>query len=687
MQVARIELRVVGTRALPAAASSSPISRGQTIRPQQIPALPVTIEWNGEHAGVVELLQLEDKAMEPSEETVLDARDNGVNHASSENIGNGVIGRELPNKNLPRKFMLPMDVPSIMASTPTSGSHSIGPRDVVDNAKKRRQRWGGYGLGMIGGRSHCLRVNVGKYEPEIPRNSLSLRGENEHSEGASSSPLQDPLARIRPRAQAIFYEHDLIRDDWTELLVPISASSSSDQVTAAPETAVVLQARSAGFHPKVPPMCLVYRDFAERIVRRIITVASAAVAQPRVEVTVVGLLGDADSILLVENVCGDLKDRVGVSPQGHLLPAVVGTGRERGDGPEEVICQAFWNGTLANELRLCRLNTCPSKDLHAFAAEGTHALPPRKTTSQSETPADDQHDTIAERRHTRIPSLLTKGNDLAGRDERVIIDIDLAKSDRQVGDDGDSATWFFDGQESTKPCFHNGRVKLGDALSSPCQSLPVDKDGGQIEQGLTTISIGLNGIDNRTRLPLTTVTEADSRRKIAPPTFTWIPVETERYAQRPFRFFLPVCRSENAGIVQDSEKVCRHHGEGDGGHYCGDENNAERGEQAPPTLAGKLSLVFWAVSPATADCNTEFIGAENQLGWKFKGVQSGQCNQPLMAPREQGCHLIGYVQVANDELVLQPPGKPVELPLLGDAGLNTSTAQAVVHEHKRFARP
>lgn len=674
MQVARIELRVVGTRTLPAAALSSPVSRGQTIGPQQIPALPVSIEWNGEHAGVVELLQLEEKIMEPFEETVLNARENGLNHASSKNIVNGVIWRELPNKNLPRKFMLPIVVPSIMTSTLTRRSHSIGKQD----AEKRRQRCGEYGLGMVGGRSHCLRVNVGKCEPDIPRESLALRGENKYSGGPSSSPLQDLLARIRPRAKAIFYEHDLIRDDWTELLVPISATSRSDQVTAAPETAVVLQARSAGFHPKVPPMWLVYRDFSERTVRRIVMAASAAVTQPRVEVTVVGLLSGAVSRLLEENVCGYFKDRVGVSPQVHLLPALVGTGREKDDGHEEVICQAFWNGTLANELRLCRLNTCPSKHVHTV---------PRKTTSQSEIPADGQDDTTTERRHTRNPYLLPKGNDLAGRDERVVIDIDLAKRDHQVRVDRDPATWFFNGQESSKPYFHDGRMKLGDASSSPRQSLPVDRDGGQIEQDFTVISASLKEIENKTRLPLTTITEVDNPRKIAPSAFTWVPVETERYAQRPFRFFLPVCRSGNAGIVQDSGKVCLHRGEEDGGHYCEDETDTERGEQAPPTLAGKLSLVFWAVSPAALDCNTESIDAENQPRLKFKGIQSGKGNQPLKAPREQGCHLIGYVQLTNDELVLQPPGKPVELPLLGDAGLNTSTVQKVIHGQKRFASP
>lgn len=698
MQVARIELRVVGARALVAAASSSPVSRGQTSRPQQIPPLSVNIEWNGEHAGVVELLHLEDRAIESSEETVLDAWDDGFNHASSGNIRNGVIGRgeRMANKNLPREFMLSMDVPSIMAATPTSGSHSIGPWDtgfeaIEDDAEKGRRRWDEYGLGMVGGRSHCLRVNVGKYESEIPRDSLALRGESEDSEGPSSSPLQDPLARIRPHAKASLYEHDLIRDDWTELLIPISTTRRSDQVSAAPETAVVLQARSAGFHPKVPPMWLVYRDFTETIVRRIVTAASAAVTQPRVEVTVVGLHGDVESLLLPENLCGEFDDRVGVSPQGHLLPAVVGTGRKRGDSHEEVICQAFWNGILTNELRLCRLNTCPPKNVQVFAAEATHSLPRRKTTSQSEFQADGHHDTTPDRRHTRIPSLLTEGSDLAGRDERVIIDSDLAKRDRQVRDDRDPATWFFDGQESSKPCFHDGRVvKLGDALSYPRQSLPVYEDRRQIEQDHIVISADLKGIENRARVPLTTVSEADSRCKISPPAFAWIPVETERYAKRPFRFFLPACLSENNGIVQNSGEVCRHHGEGDGRHYCGDENDTERGEQTPSTLTGKLSLVFWAVSPVIADCNSECIGAKKQLGWKFKGRQSGvmeQGHRPLKAPREQGCHLIGCVQLLNDELVLQPPGKPVELPLLGDAGLNTSTAQRVVHEHKRFARP
>ena len=650
---------MVGTRPLDTEALSSSSSRVQNGRPLQIPGLFVSVEWNGEPAGGVELSPGDDQAIELLMKHSLATHDDNFEQAHNEYVGKGVGGarkRILDEDEESSIFMLPLHVASVVGP-PIGATYSFGPRSV-SRAKRRvgrgveefRRRWEGGKSGVDGGRSQCLRVTVITREVGVPHDN-----HDEDSLGTSLSYLHCPLTRPQPRqaVTAVFNEHDLLRDTWTEFLIPIPISSLPDSATA-PVAAVVLQARSAGFHPKVPPVWLVRRNFAERTVRRMISAALAAVAQPRVEVTLVGLLGNVDSLLHVEDSRNENINDIELSPRAE----------ENHEYCKEVLCQAFWNGAFAHELRLRRVVPC-SPDHPQTLAILSSSL--REITPPCDFGAMDD------------------GRDAPFRYDR------------------DPATWLFDGQEGSESPLQNNWVKLDGIFSSE----PPSNEGEQARGQVPTP----NGVKKReangSLSPSTTLAQAHNARKTTPSPLLWVPIEGERYARRPFRFFLPASLSETAGIHQGLEGV-RCPCDGDRRHFHGDENMGRDGQTARcgkttdsaaseralaerTTISGSLSLIFWGVVSSMESCTTACSDATKTItqegsiisGRRPKAIKRGR--RQLVAYREKVFRLLGCVRLENEELILQPPGKLVGLQMLGKSGFHKSSAWTMAHDLSRFA--
>ena len=153
---------MVGTRPLDTEALSSFSSRVQNGRPLLIPGLFVSVEWNGEPAGGVELSPGDDQAIESLMKHSLATHDDSFEQAHNEYVGKGVGGarkRILDEDEESSIFMLPLHVTSVVGP-PIGATYSFGPRSA-SRAKRRvgrgveefRRRWEGGKSGVDGGRS------------------------------------------------------------------------------------------------------------------------------------------------------------------------------------------------------------------------------------------------------------------------------------------------------------------------------------------------------------------------------------------------------------------------------------------------------------------------------------------------------------------------------------------------------
>lgn len=344
-KVPRIEVRVVGTRALTTSASTkiatlprSGRERHQTQRPPssstQKPSLHLSALWNGDHAASVKLSTCEGDSLEMHESPVSAAT---LRRGGGDSVGGGGLGlsnsgalRRVPVTS--RLVVLPLYVPWIMKG----GAKDIYSRRNCANRRCRGVEYGrhcsggGGGLGCgcrggsgngfgrdyghptdEGGRSHCFQVRVDiAPRASIPDQTFprtfgnGCRGNNE---GTVALPSSSPTAPRR-LTEVCFFERDLLRSEWTEILVPVCTDDVERDMrprehqhgrpeAPPPDVAVVLHVRSAGFTPKDPPLWLLRRDFAERAVQRIMSASAAALVQPRVELSVLGLSGAVDSLL------------------------------------------------------------------------------------------------------------------------------------------------------------------------------------------------------------------------------------------------------------------------------------------------------------------------------------------------------------------------------------------------------
>lgn len=289
------------------------------------------------------------------------------------------------------RVMLPMYMPSVMETSDTlSCSNSRG--DCTPG-----------GVDNCGGQSHCLRIAVAS-DPSGNASSDLIR---QIDVGGSPSGAHE-LVSSAHYAKASFHERDLLRETWTEIILPVTTATSirgstrgtydprhrtdnqqgkyhprrsheqqdqSKHKTASGGFALVLQARAAGVRPaffQQPPLWVIRRDFAERAVDRIVRSAFAAVMQPRVELAVLGVRGAIESML--QRAAGNTSDMreegtSGVSPP--LLSATISTANAKceveTDEPsvsdeyrgsdsdaDHLSCETYWNGFLMHKLRLVR---------------------------------------------------------------------------------------------------------------------------------------------------------------------------------------------------------------------------------------------------------------------------------------------------------------------------------------------
>lgn len=492
--MARIELRIVGIRAIGSTATLSfPGRARQTSTPPaakpriDLPTMRVSAEWNGDSAAVVDIPACDidttttvDRPM-PGFPVAQESCFGGDTDGDSFMCGEGVARRKAER---PRLVVLPMHVPSVMKTNAGTKGLDAGQLAAGPNAHQRANRSGDgqrgnrgrHGAGVCsshrvqtgggkgggggggrysradGGRSHCLRVTIGA------KPASTFSGGRADASGTFPERSRENVPDFSSerstngdggQTEAFFFERDLLRKEWTEILIPVSLSGHSRlsgcpnlwthgkrdarpggmerhtrlrrglpskhrqngyhvEKASPPEVFVVLQTRSAGFHPDKPPLWLVRRDYAERAVRRIISAAAAGVVQPRVEVTLLGLRGAVDALLspvtseeeeendgtAVHHKRGssldiseeDENDRIAVHHKrgpslprkrelgwnhddhehnngrtaahpkrgSSSLPTKCERGRMNHDSREEILCQAVWNGKVVHSIRLHR---------------------------------------------------------------------------------------------------------------------------------------------------------------------------------------------------------------------------------------------------------------------------------------------------------------------------------------------
>ncbi|CAM9485772.1 unnamed protein product [Ectocarpus fasciculatus] len=777
-QVPRIEIHVVGTRAVPTSNAATITSCGLSSRQQRRqpgltasgaprrhePPLHLCAEWNGNHAASMRLSSYENGPMVGPEFLVPDFHNDIGESFDDDDFGRGSESSAQAGASAKSNLIvLPVYVPWIMKDTSTgNGSafkHTHRPRRSTGGSNVDRDR--SY-QDDEGGRSHCLRVTVGtKSESGRERRKLDMLGYGSQHDGVmgpttSAFSSGCTSASLRQQTEVCFFERDLLRDDWTEILIPVfpdCPENNARNLVRRPtkrkrcrrppqaKKVVVLRVRSAGFQPKPPPLWLVRRDFAERAVKRTISAAAAAVVQPRVELTLLGLCGAVES-LLSERV--DTQGEGGVE---HAIPRAesLRPSKDRGNTGDsscgEILCEAFWNGALVHRLRLRRAVPSSTPPIAENKAAGFPAFRREGTFSIG---TDDQGN--VKRSSSRSAAVATASKSRASdpnQDE--IVDPNVVGLDQPAGGSkprgADPSTWFSDGGDEP---ISNDWVNLGGGvLPSPRPSSALEESLSHRQQKSFRASHGND------------LGEDEDRREDSPPSsgrlggggeggsahalrsFAWIPVEGDAYTGRPFRFSLPACFVGNASGSETGEhcpgvgdKPDREDGnedclEPDRDNANGASPNEIKHGDGGAKVRGDLRLVFWSISPSSStlaasssavdhvashvveravdkSLNDVSSDAERSTAMVVKGrtpaknngrAGSGDGTAVIAAAaavrrgrgrrREKTRRVLGWASLVDDELLLQPPGQRVELALSAKAGLDTPTAWSLTHHLKR----
>lgn len=762
--MARIELRIVGIRSIgstvpPPFPGKARQKTPAIAKPRILPPMRIAAGWNGDLAAVVDFPACDvGDAIDRPMSSFPAARDS-CTFGDDTSDGFIPLGRDAVRRRAeqPRLVVLPMHVPSIMKTTETKksrdgrqlagtrlrrgGNRSGHGADTCDRSRRVKMSDGGFN-GANGGCSHCLRVT-------IAANPAPTSG---HTASGTFPTNSADVDDVNNKTEARFFERDLLREEWTQILVPVplgghstlfdcpnlnsgeggirpgvhssakntqprwkspskqhqnghQAETSSlppkkgqhgDQSEASPEVFVVLQARAAGFHPSKPPLWLVRRDFAERAVRRIVSAAAAAVVQPRVEVTLLGLRGAVDSLLMpeTESEKGHADRKIAVHHQkGSSLPTL--NERELDGGREEILCQAFWNGKLAHSVRL-------------------HRSPPPHPRVERSRPAAISHDgafhpsnetrTLSK---SRLEGASVGGNgdgypgvsvpllaaEAAGGDncdaKHTIAGIagGAQTDDRDIkSKDQDPTSWFSNDGLSHLESW----VSVGTPPQN--ETLP---EGGEGERDLKHSYRGAHNTTNvqGLRRPGTSAKQHGTVEKrhhhtSPPPPLAWTPAEANTCSGRPIHFFFPASLFDDAatntrsgggrsGISGRPKVGLRNVPDRkitEGGSSSNDDGGwGIRGDDAAmdessgaegTTVRGDLRLVFWLVSsaPTSSKNGVHAVGAG-----RTRSVSNSRGGAAAVVSRK----LIGCARLIDDELVLQPPGERVELALSRSAGLDT----------------
>lgn len=753
-KVARIELRVVGIRSIGSTVSTPVPGRALqkkpvAVKPRIISPMRITAEWNGDFAAAVDLPASNiDEAKDRSTSSFPAAQDS---RTIGENTSDGFIplGREAVRCRAenPWLIVLPMHVPSVMETTDVK--KSPGGRQPAGRSFPRRgsrighgahtygggsvKTGGGYS-GANGGGSHCLRVTVAGN----PASTCSSR----------TAPGTVPKTPTNGddddnKTEARFFERDLLRKEWTQILVPVPLGSPprlfdrpnlnhaeggirpglhssgknvrpvrrpslnhhqhghqaeasalpsnqhqhhGHQAATSPEVFVVLQARAAGFHPQKPPLWLVRRDFAERAVRRIVSAAAAAVKQPRVEVTLLGLRGAVDSLLVPENLEENKYDRkFAVHHQkGSSLPTK--NEPELNAGREEILCQAFWNGKIVHSVRLRRTHprSRVERSRPTAVPDDGALFPSNPTTTTFKSKLGDEYIRANEFGYPGVSATSPAAAATGGgnsEDRHIVAEI---VGGAQAGDrenksrDQDPASWFS----------NNGLPHLDSWVSvgtPPPNEIIPQRRGGEMGLKHPPRDAHSTGDVQRKQRPGTSANQHGTGEKrhhhaSPPPPLAWIPAEADTCNGRAIRFFFPACLFGDAvtnkrgsggrgsgraelGIknVIDHEKAQASSSDDDWKTRGDDALTGESSGTEGTMVRGDLRLVFWLVSSAP-DRNNGALSARIGRTRSFNDSRGEMV---------VGHRLLGCARLIDDELVLQPPGERVELALSGSAGLDT----------------
>ncbi|CAB1113397.1 unnamed protein product [Ectocarpus sp. CCAP 1310/34] len=721
-QVPRIEIRVVGTRPVPTPNAANITSCGLSSRQHHQqpgvtdfgaprhhePPLHLCAEWNGNHAAFVKLSSCEDGLMMIDEFLYPGSQKNIGESFDDDDFGTSnecsAQARAAAKSNM---IVLPVYVPWIMKDA-SNDNHL----EVLSRTRRPRRSTGGgnvdgdgnYEDDEGGGRSHCLRVTVGtEVQPGRERRKLDVLGHGSHHNGVmgpttSSSSTGCTSASFQEQTEVCFFERDLLRDDWTEILVPVFPKCPEENARGLvrrptkqkrwlrhPQAnkVVVLRVRSAGFQPKPPPIWLVRRNFAERAVKRIISAAAAAVVQPRVELTLVGLCGAVES-LLSERV--DTQREGGVEHATPWAESLRPANHRRNSGDSscgEVLCEAFWNGALVHTLRLRRA-VRPSTSLIAESkAARFPAFHPEDTLPIG---ADDQGD--FKRSSSRSVVVITASKSRSSdpnQDE--IVDPNGAGLDQPAGGSkprgADPLTWFPDGGDEM---LGNDWVSLGGGvLSSPSLSSAQEEASSHKQQETFRTSHendvgeheGHRGDNPSSSERLGQGGEGGSTHDLR--SLEWIPMEGDAYTGRPFRFCLPACLMENASGSETGDH-CPNVGDkpdreaGNEGWLKPDHDNAhgaslnetEHGDGGAK-LRGDLRLVEVEVidghglpkAPGQLSINPQ-VGPQAAASVVQKGVLNGGVGEGdvLLGEARAPFSLLKEVPFHYLPLRLQPPHPP-----------------------------
>lgn len=662
-------------------------------------------------------------------------------------------------------IVLPVYVPWIMTDA-SNDNHS----EVLSRTRRPRRSTGGSNVDVDGsyqedegGRSHCLRVTVGTgAEPGREPTKLDMLGHGSHRNGVmgpttSSSSTGCTSTSLQQQTEVCFFERDLLRDDWTEILVPVFPNCPEENARdlvrrptkqkrcrchPQAKKVVVLRVRSAGFQPKPPPLWLVRRDFVERAVKRIISAAAAAVVQPRVELTLVGLCGAVESLLLSERV--DTQEEGGVehaTPRAESLRPSNDRGNSGDSSCGEILCEAFWNGALVHRLRLRRAVRSSTPLIAESKAARFPAFHPEDTLPIG---ADDQGD--VKRFSSRSAAVTTASKSRSSDPNQVeIADPKRVGLDQAAGGSkprgADPSTWFSDGGDET---LINDWVSLGGGVLSSPRSSSAQKETPSHEQQETFRASHGNGLgeDEGHRGDSPSSSErlgqgGEGGSTHALRSLAWIPVEGDAYNGRPFRLSLPACLVENAcgsetgdhcpGVGDKPDREAGNEGwlEPDRDNAHGASLNETKHGDGGAKVRGDLRLVFWSISTpsstvaasssAVDDVASRVVGravddSPNDVSSDAEGstvmVVKGRTNAKKKGRagpgggtgvvaaaaavrrgrgrrREKTRRVLGWASLVDDELLLQPPGQRVELALSAKAGLDTPTAWSLTHHLKR----
>lgn len=596
---------------------------------------------------------------------------------------------------------------------------------------------GGHGYGREnghpndeGGRSHCLQVRV-----DInPRASVSDRtypeafvnechGIDAGAMGFSSS----STTALPPHTEACFFERDLLRSEWTEVLVPVCTDDLERNVRSRgqrrrekdppPDVAVVLQVRSAGFTPNDPPLWLLRRDFAERAVERIMSAAAAALVQPRVEMTLLGLRGAVDSLLSerASEEKGAIED-VLPNMAGSLLPAKLEGTKSHG-GCDEVLCEAFWNGTLMHKVRLHRAAPSSPPMMDESVAVIPYSSRREETLAIRTRGLDGIYEDNPAQQEVCLHSLVEPASVAA------IVEKDKEQIEGAVIDstgvrpthprDSDPLTWFSGGRGGDDNPLGSWVTLSGSEFPSQNDESAEQREAAGKQQLVVSKTNDTALREDEVRCKgsgqLSGTTDADeetNEEESTRPPLVWVPAEDEAFGGRPFRFFLPACLVDNAagGRTGESYGESESRGEKNGGtgvegeNVDGSSSNDDAGNMKD-SIRGDLRLVFWAISLSSSAAqeasSLNVASGETDISTAMTVKQQvvdkgGRVRAAASARRRQrrgdtGRRLLGWAGLLDDELLLQPRGHRIELALSAKAGLDVSTAWSMAHDLKRYA--